>query len=151
MLLFKVGDERAELPKMVGAFLIVIAVLMLVKSGAVMFDSWQTVRDFDGCVMSGLNYSKDLSGNAGIDFMLSELKVQECKSSLYQITGAQIPGGVYNLTQRQMWTAVLGPIVQFFVWAVVFLFALFLFNNGSIVVPIEEAEVPRRSFAKKRK
>lgn len=151
MLLFKVGDERAELPKMVGAFLIVIAVLMLVKSGAVMFDSWQTVRDFDGCVTSAISYSKDLSGNAGLDYMISELKVQECKDSLYQITGAQIPGGVYNMTQRQMWTAVLGPIVQFFIWAVVFLFALYLFNNGSVVIPIEEAEVPRRPFAKKRK
>lgn len=151
LFLFKIGDSHVELPKLIGAFLIIVAVLMLVKSGAVMFDSWQSVRDFDGCIDNAVNYADDASVNPSIDYMVSELKVQECKNSLYQITGAQIPGGVYNLTQRQAWTAVLGPIVHFFGWAIVFLFALFLFNNNSIVVPIEQVELPVRSFSKKRK
>jgi hypothetical protein len=151
LFLFKIGNSQLELPKLIGAFLIIIAVLMLVKSGAVMFDSWQSVRDFDECITNAVNYADDASVSPSVDYMVSELKVHECKNSLYQITGAQVPGGVYNLTQRQAWTAVLGPIVQFFSWAVVFLFALFLFNNGSVVVPIEQVELPIRSFNKKRK
>lgn len=151
LFLFKIGDSHVELPKLIGGFLIIVAVLMLVKSGAVMFDSWQSVRDFDNCVIDAVSYADDGSINPSIDYLVSELKVQECKNSLYQITGAQIPGGVYNLTTRQAWTAVLGPIVQFFIWTIVLLFALFLFNNNSIVVPIEQVELPVRSFSKKKK
>lgn len=151
LFLFKIGDSHVELPKLIGAFLIIVAVLMLVKSGAVMFDSWQSVRDFDGCINNALDYVDDDRITPSVDYMLFELKAQECKNSFYQVTGAQIPGGVYTLTQRQAWTAVLGPVVQFFIWAIVFLFALFLFNNNSIVVPIEQVELPVRSFSKKRK
>jgi len=148
-LLFKVGDSKAELPRMVGAFLIVIAVLMLVQSGAVMFDSWQAVRDFDKCVeYSGVKDPHFLNEPQQI---VAQLRYSECKSSFYEITGAQVPGGVYKLTQRQMWTAILGPITNFFVWAIVLLFALFLFNNASFVLPIEQVELPVRSFEKKRK
>jgi hypothetical protein len=136
---------------MIGAFLIVIAVLMLVQSGAVMFDSWQAVRDFDTCIEKAGYNSNNLSNSVGLDYILFELKANECKDSFFAITGAQVPGGVYTLTQRQMWTAILGPITNFFVWAIVLLFALFLFNNASFVLPVEMVELPVRPFEKKKK
>jgi hypothetical protein len=149
--LFKIGDSNVGLSKLIGGFLIVIAVLMLVKSGAVMFDSWQSVRDFDECIINAYNSADSLAVDNGISSLIYSVRAQECKNSLYQITGAQVPGGVFALTTRQAWTAVLGPVVQFFVWAVVFLFALFVFKNDSVIVPIAQVELPARKFGKKKK
>ncbi len=123
---------------------------MLVKSGAVMFDSWQSVRDFDDCIINAYNSADSLAVDNGVSSLIYSIRVQECKNSLYQITGAQVPGGVFALTTRQAWTAVLGPVVQFFIWAIVFLFAIFLFKNNSVVVPIEQVELPVRSLRKRK-
>lgn len=148
LILFKIGSKDAQLPKLVGAFLIVISILMLVHSGAVMFDSWQTIKGFDECVINAYKSSEEINIENGIDKLVYELKVKDCKDSLYQISGAQLPGGVYNLSLRQMATAFLGPVSIFFAWAIVFLFALFLFNNATVVVPVEQMEIPLKSETK---
>jgi len=127
------------LPKTIGAFLIIIAVLMLISSGAAMFDSWQAVKGFEDCVDDA--YAVDQGTTPELSAILTELKFQDCKDSLYQITGTQIPGGNAYLTTRQKATAFLGPVSVFFVWAIVFLFALFLFNSATVVVPVEEIEI----------
>ena len=152
IVLFKIGSREAQLPKTVGAFLIIIAVLMLIHSGAVMFDSWQAVRGFDECVIDAYKAAEIVNVDNGIGKLIYEMKVGECKNSLYQITGAQVPGGVYNMSIRQASTALLGPVSVFFGWAIVFLFALFLFNSATIVVPVEELEIPLgKTKSKKRK
>jgi hypothetical protein len=138
IVLFKIGSKDAQLPRMVGAFLVVIAVLMLIQSGAVMFDSWSAVREFNSCVDRAYSIDGEVEG---LDAILSELKYQDCKTSLYQITGAQVVGGKTYLTSRQFWTAFATPVSFFFAWAVIFLFALFLFNSSSIVVPVEQLEI----------
>lgn len=145
LVLFKIGSRDAQLPKLIGSFLIVISVLMLVHSGAVMFDSWKAIRGFDECVINAYKDSSEMVVENGLDKVVYELKVKDCKDSLYQISGAQLPGGVYNLTLRQMATAFLGPVSIFFAWSIVFLFALFLFNSASVVVPVEQVEIPLNS------
>jgi len=139
IVLFKIGSKEAQLPKTIGAFLIIIAVLMLISSGAAMFDSWQAVKGFEDCVDDA--YAVDQGTTPELSAILTELKFQDCKDSLYQITGTQIPGGNAYLTTRQKATAFLGPVSVFFVWAIVFLFALFLFNSATVVVPVEEIEI----------
>lgn len=145
LVLFKIGSKDAQLPKLVGAFLIVISILMLVHSGAVMFDSWQAIKGFDGCVIDAYKSSQEVPVENGIDKLVYELKAQECKDSLYEISGAQIPGGVYSMSLRQTATAFLGPVSNFFIWAIVFLFALFLFKSATVVVPVEQVEIPLRT------
>lgn len=142
LVLFKIGSRDAQLPKLIGSFLIVISILMLIHSGAVMFDSWKAIRGFDDCVIDAYRASSAMGVENGVDRLVYEFKVKDCKDSLYQISGAQLPGGVYNLTLRQMATAFLGPVSIFFAWSVVFLFALFLFNSASVVVPVEQVEIP---------
>jgi hypothetical protein len=152
LVLFKIGSKDAQLPKLIGAFLIVISVLMLIQSGAVMFDSWHTIRGFDECVDDAYSLDTDATG---ISAVLSELKYQDCKESFQEITGAQVPGNQKYLTSRQKWTAFLTPVSVFFAWAIVFLFALFLFNSATVVVPVEELELnlskPRKTKKTKRK
>lgn len=142
LVLFKIGSRDAQLPKLIGSFLIVISILMLIHSGAVMFDSWKAIRGFDECVIDAYRASSAMDVENGVDRLVYEFKVRDCKDSLYQISGAQLPGGVYSLTLRQMATAFLGPVSVFFAWSIVFLFSLFLFNSASIVVPVEQVEIP---------
>jgi hypothetical protein len=147
--LFKIGSSSAEFPKLIGSFLIVIAVLMLINSGASVFDAGVAAKDFDKCVeRSGV---KDLELLSEPSQILAQLRYQDCKDSFYQLTGAQIPGSRTELTTRQFLTAFTGPVGAFFVWAIVLLFALFLFNNASIVVPVEKVEVPLHSEKKAKK
>ncbi|MDD3083607.1 MAG: hypothetical protein PHP82_01155 [Candidatus ainarchaeum sp.] len=155
IVLFKIGSKSAQLPRLVGAFLIVISILMLIQSGAVMFDSWTAVKEFNVCIDKAYSIEGEVQG---LDAILSELKYQDCKNSLYQITGAQVTGGKMYLTSRQFWTAFTTPVSIFFVWAIIFLFALFLFNSSSIVVPVEQIEIPlnknnslKRIFKSKKK
>jgi hypothetical protein len=155
LVLFKIGSKNAQLPKMIGAFLVVISVLMLIQSGAVMFDSWQSIKGFNECVDDAYSLETD---STGISAVLSELKYQDCKESFRDITGAQVQGNQKYITSRQKWTAFLTPVSVFFGWAIVFLFALFLFNSASIVVPVEQVEIPlgkpkpiKKKVKKKRK
>ena len=116
-----------------------------------MFDSWQAVKGFEDCVDDA--YSIEAGATPELSAILTELKFQSCKDSLYQITGTQVPGGDTYLTTRQKATAFLGPVSVFFGWAIVFLFALFLFNSATVVVPVEQIEIPlaRPKISHKRK
>ena len=137
-ILFRLGSRDFQWTQVLGIFLAIITILMLVKSAAVMFDSWQSVRDFNKCVeFSG---AKDLSSLGSAEQLLAELRYQDCKDSLYEITGAQIPGAQVSMTSRQAATALVWPIAQFFFWAIIFLFSLFLLFNKTVVIPIEEIE-----------
>ena len=120
---------------------------MLIKSAAVMFDSWQSVRDYNKCVeFSGVN---DLTNLTGSDQLLAELRFQDCKSALYDLTGAQVPALQKSMTSRQTATALVEPIAWFFLWAMFFMGALFLLFNKYIVIPIEEVEHAARTFRRK--
>jgi hypothetical protein len=121
---------------------------MLIKSGAVMFDSWSALKGFSTCVeTSGV---RDLPMENNPDYISAELRYQDCRNTLYQLSGAQVLSDHSGLTQRQFWTALIGPISQFFVWAIVLLLGLFAWANPSIVIPIEEVTV-ESSFARRRK
>ncbi|MEI7961733.1 MAG: hypothetical protein WCI04_05350, partial [archaeon] len=70
-------------------------------------------------------------------------------TSLYDLTGAQIPAMQTSMTSRQTATALVEPIAWFFLWAALFMAALFFLFNNYIVIPIEEIEHAARSFRKK--
>ena len=149
IVLFKIGSKNAELPKFIGSFLIVISILMLINSGAAVFDAGIATKDFSKCVeLSGV---RDLGLMSEPAQILSQLRYQDCKISFYQLTGAQIPGGQTALSTRQFLTAFTGPVSLFFMWAIVFLFALFLFNNASVVIPVEQVEIPLNISKKEKK
>jgi len=146
-ILVKLGARDFQWAQVAGVFIGIIAVLMLVKSAAVMFDSWQSVRDFNKCVeFSGV---KELASLSSTDQLLAQMRFDDCKSSLYELTGAQIPAMQKNMTTRQAATALVEPIGWFFLWAAIFMLALFLLFNKAIVIPIEEVEHVVRPFRKK--
>lgn len=147
MVLLRFGSRQYNWTQVLGWFLGIITVLMLIKSAAVMFDSWQSVRDFNKCVeFSGV---KELSNLTGSDSLLAELRFNDCKDSLYELTGAQVPALQSGMTSRQAVTALVEPIAWFFVWAAMFMLALFLMFSKSVVLPIEEVEVAARPLRRK--
>jgi hypothetical protein len=150
VLLLKIGSQDMQLPQMVGAFIIIISVLMLINAGAVMFDSWGTLKEFNTCVeMSGVS---DMDVLDSAQQLLAQMRYADCKDSLYEITGAQVKAGQTSLTSRQFWTALTGPISNFFMWMIGLLIGLFIYNNNSIIVPVQELSFePRRKLNKKRK
>ena len=146
-ILLRLGGRNFQWTQVLGVFLAIITVLMLIKSAAVMFDSWQSVRDFNKCVeFSGVN---DLVNLTGSDQLLAELRYQDCKNSLYDLTGAQIPALQSSMTSRQTATALVEPISWFFFWAALFMLALFFLFNKYIVIPIEEVEHVSRPLRRK--
>jgi len=147
-ILFRLGNKNSQWAQLIGIFLAIITVLMLIKAAAVMFDSWQSVRDFNKCVeFSGV---KELSSLSSAEQLLAQMRYEECKDSLYEITGAQIPGGQVSLTSRQAATALTGPIAGFFFWAVLFMLSLSLLFNKTVVLPIEEVESVARPFHRRK-
>jgi hypothetical protein len=142
VILLKIGSKEFQLPQMIGAFVIIIAVLMLINAGAVMFDSWGALKEFNSCVeMSGIN---DMSVLDPAQQLLAQMRYGDCKNSLYEITGAQVRAGQISLTSRQFWTALTGPISSFFTWMIVLLIGLFIYNNTSIIIPGQEIEVEEK-------
>jgi hypothetical protein len=149
-ILFRLGTKDFQWTQVLGIFLGIITVLMLIKSAAVMFDSWQAISGFDACIESAGYDSKNLSDNLGLDYLIFQSKANECKSSFYEVTGAQVPGGKFSLTSRQAATAFVGPVASFFFWAILFIASLSLIFNKTVVIPIEEVETVARPFHKRK-
>lgn len=146
-ILVGLGGEQFAWGRVIGIFFVIITVLMLIKSAAVMFDSWQSVRDYNKCVeISGV---KDLDALSSTEQLLAQLKYSDCKDSLYEITGAQVPALQKSLTSRQSATALVEPIAWFFFWAALFMLSIFFAFSRVIAVPIRELEHSVRPFRRK--
>lgn len=128
IIFFKLGGKDFQLSRLIGAFVLVIAMLMLVRSAAVMFDSWDALKDYPSCL------SQISTADA-----LAQLQYMDCKQSLYNITGTELKGGQGMYSSRQFWTALLMPIAGLFFWAVIFLTGIMFYRTGNIVVPIEQS------------
>jgi hypothetical protein len=105
------------LPKLIGVFLLVFAVLMVVKAVAGMIDSWDAISNFTHCVPAD---------------------AAACGEALYRITGVSIWAGQSELNSTQFWSALLGPMASVFGWLIVLLVGVLFYKSGSVVLPIEE-------------
>lgn len=128
ILFFKLGGQDFQMSRLIGAFILVIAALLLVRSAAIMFDSWDALKAYPNCL-------SEITGND----QLAQLKYLDCKDSLYNITGTQLKGGQGMYSSRQFWTALLLPIGNLFFWAIVFMAGIIFYRSGNIVIPIEQS------------
>ena len=119
MALFYFGKSRVFLPKIIGSFVAVLAVVMFIVSAGNMFDSWDAMSKYPGCLAS-IGSSTD---------QVSMLKYLECKDSLYRITGLQLRADQARITVRQFAVTLLVPVAELLFWAAAFLFGLFLYNT----------------------
>ncbi|MDO8625612.1 MAG: hypothetical protein Q7R47_06005 [Candidatus Diapherotrites archaeon] len=113
----KFGGRDVHLPKLIGVFLLVFAVLMVVKAVAGMVDSWDAISNFGQCVPAD---------------------AAACGEALYRITGVSIWAGQSTLNATQFWSALLGPMANVFGWLIVLLVGAIFYKSGNITLPIEE-------------
>jgi len=129
IMFFKIGGDKLHLPRLIGAFIIFAALLMFVRAGGEMFDSWDAVQNYPDC----------LSTIDSTDETAVQLQYLDCKDSLETMTGLSIRGGQWDLTQRQFWSAFLYPIANLFFWAAIFLVGTIFYKSGTIIIPIEQS------------
>ncbi len=139
-MLFRIGGGDVQLPRLIGAFLLFAALILFVRAGAQMFDSWDALKSYPDCIAS-IGSENDT---------VAQLRYIDCKDSLAKITGLQLKGDQDRISSRQFWFALLGPIANLFLWAVVFLLGMVLYKTGNIVIPIEQSikEIPEQKPAK---
>ena len=126
---FRIGGDKLHLPRLIGAFILFAALLMFMRAGGQMFDSWDTLQNYPACIAEA----------GAADPELGQLQYMDCKNSLNEITGVQLKGGQDNLTQRQFWLAFLLPIANLFFWAAIFLVGIIFYKSGTIIIPIEQS------------
>jgi len=136
--LFTIGGKNFHLPKLIGAFLVFGAVLMLFQGVAQMFDSWDALKDYPKCVDA---VQAPSSGDV-VNAQFSMYK--ECKEILYRKTGIQLLSSQVLPSARQKWIALIGPIAGIFFWSIMFFFGIMLYNTGKIVIPVEHSKPKKK-------
>lgn len=131
---FRIGGRSVHLPKLVGAFIIVAALLMFFNAGAQMFESWDNAKFLNTCLensSASLSFSDKLT----------------CQQSAYY-AGTFVRLDQKSLSAKQFWSMILQPIANLFLWAVVLVIGVMLYLSGKLIIPVEEAE---RDFKEKAK
>ncbi len=117
------AGKEVHLPKLIGAFVLFAALLMFIKASAVMFDSWDNIKAVNEC----------LSRAAGEEPFFSS-----CQDLAKGALDVFVRPGQDALTNRQFWSALLGPISSILFWLAVLFVGYVLYKTGELVVPIEE-------------
>ena len=95
ILYFRVAGKEVHLPKLIGAFVLFAALLMFIKASATMFDSWDNLKAVNDC----------LSRAEGEEPFFST-----CQGLAKGALDVFVRPGQTTLTNRQFWSALLGPI-----------------------------------------
>jgi len=137
MALFYFGKSRFFLPRVIGSFVLVLAVVFFVVASGNMFDSWDAMRKYPGC-LAKIGTETD---------QVAMLQYLDCKDSLYKNTGLQLRPDQQRITGRQFTVALLRSVGELLFWAAVFLFGLFLYNSR--IVRLSSKKEKRRKRSKK--
>ena len=118
-----------HIPKLIGAFIAFAAALLFIQASSTMFDSWDTMRYYDKCVL-GINTNEEISGQRA--------QFESCSETLYRSTGIVTRMEHPLLTKRQFAIGLLGPMGILLLWLAVFFFGYTLYRTDRLVLPIEE-------------
>lgn len=121
------------MPKLIGAFILFAALLYFIQSSALMFNSWDNLKEVNDCLRNkgeilpsrerGLNYSDP--------FYCQEVAIKS--SNIY------VKLDQSALSMRQFWGVLLGPIANVLVWIAVLFIGWIVYKTGDLIVPIEES------------
>lgn len=144
---FRVAGSDVHLPKLIGAFIMFAAALLFVQASSNMFDSWDTMKYYDKCILS-------INSNGTLSDQMAQFG--NCSDTLYKSTGVVTRMEHPLLTKRQFAIGLLGPMGVLLLWLAVFFFGYVLYRTDRIVLPIEERvrdlpDLPKPKFAYKKK
>ena len=141
--LFAIGGKNFQLPKLIGAFLVFGAILMLFMTVAHMFEVWTSLKDYPNCVSTALDVS-------GANLEQAKSMYKDCREILHNITGIQLLSAQVDINGRQYWIALISPVANIFLWSIVFFFGIMLYNTGKIIIPIERVQSKPAPVKKKK-
>ena len=110
MAFFYFGKSRVFLPRLLGSFILVLAIIMF------------AMVKYPSCV-SKIGTQTD---------QVAMLQYLDCKDSLYNITGLQLRPDQPRITSRQFVITLLSPVAELLFWAAVFVLGLFLYKTRII-------------------
>ena len=141
LIYLKVAGKEVHLPKLIGAFILFAALLMFIKASATMFDSWDNLKAVNECLTRAEGEEPFFSTCQGLANGALDVFVRP---------------GQAHLTNRQFWSALLGPISAILFWLAGLFVGYIFYKTGELVVPIEETirefSAPKRAgkFASKK-
>ncbi len=126
---FKIGGMR--LPKLLGAFIALIAVIMFVSSIVSLGEVSSAVSNSRTCLSS------------------IEFNQEECRTMIRDVTGVTVAKGQTHMTIRQIYSAVAPNIAWILVWAAAFMIGIALYSGKKQPMPAPAGKGSAR--AKKRR
>ncbi len=129
LIYLRVADRDVHMPRLIGAFVLVAALLMFLHACFSMFDSWNTVKYYNSCVEGLSSYQTTQEQRDQFIF---------CADALYRATGVVVRGEAPLLSGAQFAGAILAPIASVLFWLAILLFGYLLYRSGDLEIPIEE-------------
>lgn len=133
LIYFRVGGREVHMPKLIGAFVLFAALLYFIQASAVMFNSWDNLKEINTC----------LKEPANDPFFCQDMAIKS--SNLYVRLDQD------SLSTRQFWGVLLGPIASVLVWLAALFIGWIIYKTGDVVLPIEESTVDLPEHIKRKK
>lgn len=130
---FRFGGRDVHMPRLIGAFVLFAALLFFLQASSLMFNSWDNIKLVNSCLGSP-------------DFDRSY-----CQGLAQDALGIYVGPEQVELSTRQFWSVILGPIATILFWLAVLFFGWLLYRTGDLVLPIEESirTMPEHHAARK--
>ena len=144
LLTVEVKGRYFVVPKLVGAFFVFIALLMLVHASFSVLTAWDQVKDIRSCV-EGM-YTD--GGNLAQAYSLCVLK--GIAAGIYVYAPAPGAPGMSAVPTEEVWSVLLPRVAWWLFWVLVLILAIIVYRAGKLYVPIREevkevANVPNAS------
>ena len=123
---FRIGGRDIHLPKLVGAFVLLAALLLFVQASAKMFESWDNLKVISACISSANEFSDNIT------------EMTYCQDQAKKALDLFVRIDQDKLTMKQFFGSLLGPIASVMVWLAVLFFGWIIYRSGDLVLPIEE-------------
>lgn len=122
IVIFRIANKNIHLPKLIGAIVLIIAILMIFQSVASIVDTVEDVRSIQNCYRLVTDTKND---------------VLACQANA-ESYGIPIRSEQTNISTEQLIIAIINPLVALLSWCVLFLLGLMFYRSGKLVIPIEE-------------
>jgi len=126
--LFIVSERNLKLVRLIGSFMLFGALIMVLYSAALMFDSWAAVKHFSQCMDNAkadyasakkLASIKQAASVSELE-VLAQMRYSECRESLYKTTGIYPLRDQADLNIKQLFIAFVRPLGMMFFWVIFF-------------------------------
>ncbi len=146
LLIVEVGDRYVIVPKLIGAMLIAISIIMLLGATVDIFQTRDRIKDvYDKCLGSFLSIPTDSE-------IATELRYQTCvlKGIAAGVYVYSPDDGLVEARAMEEWDLMLPKVAAWLFWALVLIVAILMYQTGkTIFQPAKVVGEVKRSAEKK--